>query len=146
LTAGEYRAWLLENGVGYVALADAPLDDSGVEEAALVERGQPFLRPVYRDDHWRVWAVVNSPGLVDGPAEVIEIGADSMTLYVREPGNVVVRVRASAFWASDPAVCIEPTADEWIVLRDVEPGELVLFLDESRLMELNDPCDRRPSG
>jgi hypothetical protein len=141
LTAAEYRAWLADNGVGFVALSDAALDDSAVEEAALIESGLPYLRLVFRDDHWRVWEVVDSPGLLDGPAELVEMDTDSLRLRVLEPGDVVVRVRASAFWASDPALCIEPTADGWIVLRRVVPGELELFLDESNLVDLGELCD-----
>lgn len=141
LSAAEYHAWLLESGVGYVALPDALLDDSGKEEAALIEGGLSFLRPVFRDAHWRVWEVVDSRGLVDGPAEILEMDTDSITLRVERKGDVVVRVRASAFWASEPPVCIEPTPDDWIVLRDAEPGEIVVFLDEANLVDLDDPCD-----
>lgn len=140
-TASEYHAWLLDKGVDRVALADAPLDDAGRREAELIESGLPFLRPVWSDRHWRVWEVIDGTGVVDGPAEVIEIDADTITLDVRAPGDITLRVRESAFWRSEPAVCIEPTDDGWVVLRDVPAGRLEVFLDESDLLtDGEDPC------
>lgn len=55
LTSAEYRAWLAENKVAYVALADAPLDGAGRLEGALVARGLPYLRELWRSEHWRVY-------------------------------------------------------------------------------------------
>ncbi|MCW2990386.1 MAG: hypothetical protein JWM73_980, partial [Solirubrobacterales bacterium] len=57
LTAERYRAWLLDNAVGWVALPDAPLDPSAVAEAALIERGLPYLDEIWHDAHWRLFAV-----------------------------------------------------------------------------------------
>jgi len=146
LTADDYHTWLLENGVEYVALPDVALDASGKEEEALLEGDLSFLRPVFASDHWRVWEVIDSPGLVDGPAELIDVDTETLRLRVLERGDVVVRVHASAFWASDPASCIEPTADGWMVLRDVQPGVVDVFLDETDLLRLDDPCASAPQG
>ena len=44
LTVGTYRMWLHANGVKYVALPDARLDDSSLGERALIERGLPYLQ------------------------------------------------------------------------------------------------------
>ncbi|HEY3959554.1 MAG TPA: hypothetical protein VGL68_03490 [Solirubrobacteraceae bacterium] len=55
LTAAAYRAWLDENRVLYVALPDARLDYAGKEEGALVARGLPYLREVWRSQHWRLF-------------------------------------------------------------------------------------------
>jgi hypothetical protein len=140
LTDSELHSWLRESGVRYVALADTTLDDSGVEEAALIEADPPYLRPVWHDEHWRVWRVVDSTGLIDGPARLNDFGVDTVSLEVLAPGDVLVRVRASAFWSSTPPVCIEPTEDGWIVLRDVQPGPLELKLDETALVDDDDPC------
>jgi hypothetical protein len=141
LTGDQLHQWLVREGVRYVALADVVLDDSGEQEAALLEEGQPYLRPVWNGDHWRVWEVTDSPGVIDGPAELVSVDTDEITLRVTAPGDVVVRVRASAFWRSEPSVCIEPTDAGWIVLRDVQPGSMTVFLDESNLVGTNDPCD-----
>jgi hypothetical protein len=57
LTAAAYETWLAQNGVAYVALADAPLDYSARAEAALVRGGLPFLAEVWRSRHWRLYRV-----------------------------------------------------------------------------------------
>jgi hypothetical protein len=55
LGASAYRAWLAENRVAYVALPDAPLDKAGHLEGALVARGVPYLRELWRSEHWRLY-------------------------------------------------------------------------------------------
>jgi hypothetical protein len=56
LTPSAYAAWLRENRVAYVALPDVPLDEAGQAEGALVARGLPYLREVWRSAHWRLYA------------------------------------------------------------------------------------------
>lgn len=55
LSAQAYRAWLAANRVRYVALPDAPLDRAGAKEGALVARGLPYLREIWRAEHWRLY-------------------------------------------------------------------------------------------
>lgn len=133
--------WLLESGVRYVALSDAPLDEGGRAEAALLDAGVPFLHPVWSAEHWQVWEVAGSSGLVDGPAEVVEVDSDRVVLEVQRAGDVLLRVRSSAFWVADPPTCIEPTEDGWIAIRDARPGRLEVFIDESDLVTVDDPCE-----
>jgi hypothetical protein len=57
LTAAAYRAWLYENRVLYVALPDARLDYAGKGEGALAAHGLPYLREVWRSQHWRLFEV-----------------------------------------------------------------------------------------
>jgi len=140
LTPEAFHDWLLSSGVRYVALADVPLDDSGEDEARLIGDGLSYLQPVWHNEHWRVWEVADSPGVIDGPAELVAVDTDELTLRVTAPGDVMVRVRESELWTSDPPVCIEATDDGWIVLRNVEPGRLVLSLDEGDVAGADDPC------
>jgi hypothetical protein len=56
LSAAAYGAWLRENRVAYVALADATPDYSSPAEDRLVARGLPYLREVWRAAHWRLFA------------------------------------------------------------------------------------------
>jgi hypothetical protein len=139
LTAAEYHAWLLESGVDRVAVPDALLDDSGVEEAALIAAGLPYLREAWANGHWHVYEVIDATGLVDGPADVVSVDIDSVTLDVHEPGDVVVRVRESPFWVTEPVLCVEPTDDGWIVIRGAPVGRLVVRLDEAEPLA-GDPC------
>ncbi|HEV2980012.1 MAG TPA: hypothetical protein VGX51_01165 [Solirubrobacteraceae bacterium] len=55
LGASAYRAWLAENRVVYVALPDAPLDKAGRLEGTLIARGVPYLRELWRSEHWRLY-------------------------------------------------------------------------------------------
>jgi len=55
LSPAAYRAWLGANHVRYVALPDAPLDRAGAKEGALVARGAPYLRELWRSAHWRLY-------------------------------------------------------------------------------------------
>jgi hypothetical protein len=57
LSATTYRAWLYENRVAYVALPDARPDYAAKTEVALIARGVPYLREVWRSAHWRLFAV-----------------------------------------------------------------------------------------
>jgi hypothetical protein len=66
LRAGDYAAWLRRNAVRFVAVPDVPLDPAGRREAALVRRGLAFLRPVWADAHWRVYASA-TPGRSSRP-------------------------------------------------------------------------------
>jgi hypothetical protein len=146
LTSDGYRRWLLDWGVHYVALSDAAVDSSGAQEAALLTGPLTFLRPVYTDAHWKVWEVIDGTGLVDGPAEVVGVGIDTVTLRVQSPGDVVVRVHGSTFWNADPVTCIETTPDGWIFLRDAQPGTLQLFLDETAFAPDSNHCPAAPPG
>ena len=67
LDAARYRRWLDERAVAFVALPDVALDAAGRDEARLIAAGLPFLRPVWRNAHWRVFAVARAAPLAAGP-------------------------------------------------------------------------------
>jgi hypothetical protein len=58
LSSSAYHAWLLENRVLYVALADVRLDGAGRLEGALVAHGVPYLRELWHSEHWRLYRVM----------------------------------------------------------------------------------------
>jgi hypothetical protein len=58
LKASAYRVWLAENEIRYVALPDAPLDKAGSLEGALIAQGLPYLRELWRSEHWRLYRVM----------------------------------------------------------------------------------------
>jgi hypothetical protein len=110
-----YRAWLGDMAVRYVALADAPVDYSAAEEAALVRSRPAFLREVWHDDHWRVFAVVDPVPLAGGGARVTRMAPDAVDLTVPRPGTYVVRVRFTPYWRAVGA-CVAPAGggdDAW---------------------------------
>jgi len=126
LTAQTYRTWLHANGVKYVALPDARLDDSSTGERALLTAGLPYLHEVWHDAHWRIWTVDGFRGLVDGAATLQSMSPDRVTLQVSAPGDLVVRVRATSHWAVHPGGCAGSTDDGWTVLRGVPVGSVTL--------------------
>jgi hypothetical protein len=120
-----YRAWLLDNGVRYVALPDAPLDYAATEEGRLLRGGVGGLSQVWGDAHWRVFEVAGSSGLVEGPARLERLGGGVMTLDVTAPGTVMVRIRYSARW--DVVVgtgCVRAAAGRWTEITGASPGQL----------------------
>ncbi|HEU4976216.1 MAG TPA: hypothetical protein VFT50_14075 [Baekduia sp.] len=117
LTAQRYRRWLDENAVRFVALPDAPMDYSAAAEAALVRRGTPYLREVWHDAHWRVFAVAHPAPMAGGGARVTALGADRVALRAPRAGRYVVRVRWTPYWRiARGAGCVEPAGD-WTALR-----------------------------
>lgn len=96
LDAASYRAWLDEHAVAYVALPDVELDGAGRDEARLVRAGLPYLRAVWRDRHWRVFAVTDPAPLADGARAAL--GPTTITLRARRAGDVLVRVHHTRWW------------------------------------------------
>ncbi len=109
LNVSSYRAWLVDNGVRFVALADAPLDFSGMAEGRLVAAGVPGLRLVWRSAHWRLYLVDSSSGIVAGPAHLVSAQGGRVVVSTPVPGPVLVRVRYSRNWQlTSGAGCIAP--------------------------------------
>lgn len=121
-----YHQWLLENGVQYVALPDVALDESAFLERDLLLRPQTYLTPVWRNTHWQVWQVVGSPGLVTGPARLVEATPDKIVVDATAPGPVLVRVRWTPYLSVDGPACVRPAGAEWTSLDVREPGRLAL--------------------
>jgi hypothetical protein len=117
LSATAYQAWLSDNAVGYVALADTQLDPSARAEAALLTAGLPALQPVWRSAHWRVWRVTTAKPMVEGPAHLAKIDSASFTLHVAAAGTVLIRIRYSTHWQIQGPGCVAPSPDGWTELQ-----------------------------
>ena len=137
LDATSYRAWLLDNGVRFVALADAPLDYSGVAEARLVAAGVPGLRLVWRSADWRLFQVEGSTGIVAAPAYLVSESGDRVVVATPQPGSVLVRDHYSADWEVTSGVgCVTPApappgvqgGGTWIKVDTPQAGEVSLRL------------------
>ena len=127
LRAGPYRRWLDELGVRYVALSDGPHDFAGRKEAKLVARGLPYLHEVRRSRHWRIYQVVSPAPLSTGAATVTRLAERHVDLSAARPGEALVRVRWSPYWALvRGAGCVERGADDLVRLRVRRAGELRL--------------------
>ncbi|MEU7801387.1 hypothetical protein AB0B10_19155 [Micromonospora arborensis] len=124
LNAQTYEQWLRDEAVTYVALApDAPADKWGRDEAALIRAGLPYLREVWRDPTWRMYAVVDPTPLVGAPGQVVAADRASVRLTAT-PGDVPVRVRWSRWLSlSGPDGCVRPGADGWTEVRVRAAGD-----------------------
>ena len=122
LNAETYQHWLDTNAIAYVALPDAALDESANAEADLLRGGLPELEPVWHDAHWQLWKVGGAAPLVEGPARLTAMDADSFTLAVDRPGDVVVRIHYSSHWDVDGPGCAVPTIDGWTRIRFPDAG------------------------
>jgi hypothetical protein len=123
LSAGAYRAWLLNDGVRYVVLPDVRLDGSSDEEAALLRAGLPYLREVFSSAHWRVFEVLDPRPLVSAPAVLTGLGHDSFTLRFGSVGSSLVRLRYTRYWSvTGGRACVSSASGGWTAVRVSAPG------------------------
>ena len=123
-SAAEYHRWLHENGVRFVALPDARLDDSSTRERTLLDRQPSFLELLWHNDHWRLWAVRDFKGLADGRATISDVSGDRFIVTAPKPGPLTVRVRSSNHWAVEGAGCVSKSTDGWVHLQVLRAGRL----------------------
>lgn len=100
LNAVNYRQWLDRWAVHYVVLPQGDPDASGaVQEAELVGKGQPYLKPIWSDSNWRLFEVDSPVPLADPPATVDLAGAGELTIHVKKAGRVLIRIPYSRWLA-----------------------------------------------
>ncbi len=129
LDPSSYRAWLLDNGVRYVALPAVALDYAAVAEGRLVRAGVPGLRLAWRNANWRVYLVIGAPGIVSGPARGAAIDASHVALVATARGTILLRERYAPNWtvlAGD--ACLSESAGGWIDIQALRPGAIRLGL------------------
>jgi hypothetical protein len=130
LTAGRYEAWLRANAVRWIAVPDVRLDYSAQAEARLIARGPSYLTPVWRDAHWRLYAVRGAAPLADPPARVLRATAGSLTLAVPRAGGPAIRLRVrwSPYWAVVAGDGCVARDGDWTRLLVRRPGTLRLAM------------------
>jgi hypothetical protein len=138
LTAAAYGAWLRSTAVSLVALPDAQLDYSARAEAALIRAGQPYLRPVARLRHWRVYAVVGAAPLASPPATLTELGPNAFTLRFARAGTSLVRLRFSDHLSG----CVRTGPGGFTEVTAARPGRVRVAarLDLGDLLERGRAC------
>jgi hypothetical protein len=128
LTNRRYREWLQQNGITYVALADATPDYSARAERSLIEADPPYLQRVASLPHWSVYEVKGRRPLVEGragaSARLVSLEPAAFTLRVRKPGRFVVRVRATPFWKLSVGAGCVGKSGRWTLVRADRPGPL----------------------
>ena len=138
LSAATYRAWLDEHAVAYVALPDAALDYAGRDEAQLVRGGLPYLRPVWRNDHWRVFAVHRPRTIASASGATIALEDDGFAIEAKRAGDVLVRVRHTRWWSVEAGrACVGATPGGMTRVRVFASGTVHV-----RARLLGDSCRR----
>ncbi|MGW0788943.1 MFS transporter [Streptomyces sp. NPDC002911] len=125
LDAVNYREWLDRWAVHYVVLPTGKPDSGGEQEAALVEKGQPYLEAVWSDANWKLFRVLDPVPLADPPATVERAGDDELTIHVQSAGRVLIRIPYSRWLAvvDDEGKGVErPQETEESELRSAEDG------------------------
>jgi hypothetical protein len=144
LTPKRYKRWLDANGVTFVAVPDAPLDDAGRTEALLIATGLPYLRHVWSNADWRLYEVLDPEPIVIGPASLTTLGPESFTLDARRASSVVVRVRYSPYWtlAKGAIGCITATRDGWTRVWFMRAGrvEVTASFSATRVVSRGPNC------
>jgi hypothetical protein len=121
LNADTYRQWLDNNAISHVALSTGPYDWSAPQEAALVRSGLPYLQEVWSNSTWTLYAVTNPRPVISTPGRVIGRDGASLTVFLPEAGEYVVRVHWSRY-LSTSAGCVRPAEGGWVTLVVEEPG------------------------
>ncbi|MFE6776896.1 MFS transporter [Streptomyces sp. NPDC057702] len=92
LTPHSYRAWLNRWAVHYVVLPAGKVDNAGEQEAELITEGLPYLREMWSNASWKLYAVENPTPVAEPPGKLVIAEPDQLTLTVDEAGPVLIRV------------------------------------------------------
>jgi hypothetical protein len=144
LSAARYRAWLTQNAISYVALADAKLDYSAAAEARLLRGGHvPYLREVWRSAHWRLFVVLGASALAQPPAQLTGASSDSLTLYAPHAGSYLVRVHFTPYWVlASGRGCVARAPGDWTELEAHGAGSfrVVIRFSLARVLSHSPRC------
>jgi hypothetical protein len=87
----------------------------------------PFLREVFRNVHWRIYAVLGARPLASGPGELTTMDGDGFSLYATHPGTFLVRVRYTPYWRiSSGQGTITESPGGWTLLTAARPGHITI--------------------
>ncbi len=132
ISGDDYRAWLDENAVRWVALPDAATDYASRRAVELLEAGRvPGLTRVWDDAHWTVWNVRDARPLVESeasgdaaPVHVIAHAADRLSFTGASEGTPLrVRVRWSPYLRiTSGNACLSEGENGWTRVIPSGPG------------------------
>ncbi len=138
LQPSAYRAWLLDNGVSYVALPAAPLDYAATAEASLLRLGSlrsarsGGLQLVWESPNWQLWRVRGSTGLVTGPAKLVSLSPRSVVVRFETGGRSILKLRWSSYWSlsrqTEEQACVQPAPGGWTEVGSDGAGDVRLSL------------------
>jgi hypothetical protein len=137
LTSYQYRSWLDELGVGYVAVPDAPLDYAGQGEMHLIKKGLPYLKLAFRSADWTVYEVRDPAPLAIG-GEMVKLTPEGFVIDADSPGTVLVRVHWTPYWSIEQGDgCVEQGPGDLTMVDASAPGRFRVGVDFSPLRALD---------
>lgn len=95
LTAGDYRDWLVQHAVGWVAVPRGPVDWASTSEARLLSQPPSFLSLVWRDATWRLYRVQVPSPASSGALRTVSLDTSGVHLIASSPGPALIRVAYS---------------------------------------------------
>jgi hypothetical protein len=148
LTGPQYRSWLDDLGVGYVAVPHAPLDYAGRPEKRMLKRGPPrYLERVYRSQDWTVYKVRNPSPLAIG-GKMVKLRPQGFVVDTSAPGTVLVRVHWTPYWSIEQGTgCVEQAPGGYTMLDVQTPGRFRVGIDFSpvRAISSGPRCREEPA-
>ncbi|MDX6606732.1 MAG: hypothetical protein QOD14_1272 [Solirubrobacterales bacterium] len=130
LTGTEYRSWLDDLGVGYVAVPRAPLDYAALGEKRLIKRGPPrYLERVFHSKNWNVYAVHNPSPLAIG-GKMVKLTPEGFVVDASAPGTVLVRDHWTPYWSIEQGTgCVEQAPGGYTMIDVTTPGRFRVGID-----------------
>ena len=126
LTVAGYEHWLHANAVRYVALPDGSLDYSAQGERRIIESHPGFLRRVWSNRDWRVYAVADPTPLASGPGRLISLSSETIDLDLPAGASELIRVHWNPYWSIQRGAGCVSRAGPWTRLSATEAGTLRL--------------------
>lgn len=143
LTLAEYRSWLDENAVRWVALPDVPIDEGGRPEYELIGDGTgiPWMRSVWSNADWRLFEVLDYQPIVDPPAELVHHEADRLIVRTDRAAVVTIRFTFTEVLVIDGGACVAEGESGDIVARLPAPDTYELAVAPERALPGGGPTD-----
>jgi hypothetical protein len=133
ITPENYRHYLAHNAVQYVALSDAPSDFASKSEADLLRNATPsYLKPIWSNEHWRLFEVQGATQLLSGPGRLVAQTPDTFTIAAVRRGRFAMRLRYSPYWAlASGHGCVASAKGGWTKVTLRSPGLAKVAMDFS---------------
>jgi hypothetical protein len=147
LSGPQYRSWLDDLGVGYVAIPHAPLDYAALPEKKMLKRGPPrYLEQVYKSADWTVYKVRHPSPLAIG-GKMVKLRPQGFVVDTSAPGTVLVRVHWTPYWSIEQGTgCVEQAPGGYTMLDVETPGRFRVGIDFSpvRAISSGPRCHAEP--
>lgn len=147
ITGLQYRSWLDDLGVGYVAVPRAPLDYAALEEKRLIKKGPPsYLHKVFHSKNWNVYAVSHPSPLAIG-GKMVKLTPQGFVVDASAPGTVLVRVHWTPYWSIEQGTgCVEQAPGGYTMIDVTTPGRFRVGIDFSpvRAVSSGARCHQEP--